>query len=478
MSSESSKPDSQKPDSQKSPIASRRSLLQNGARIAGVALAAQAVVAQSPDQFGAPAVVRGAQAGRRFKGFVRTGNQYSVEDLRLLDIHPRQMVIRTEASAPCYTMVIRGLGGTPSMPGAPAFGGAPAAANAPTPVPTIENHCSVGIVEAVGSDVRRAKPGDRVLIGVTSQCGQCYHCLRGRADWCQFTFGISTFPPIAERLDGTKVNNALGIGGLSDLNVVWEEYTCPVFTNLPAAQLALLGDTVASGFAAGMCLMQIEPGSDVAVLGAGALGLGAVQAARVMGASQIIAIEPVRHRRELALKLGATAVLDPAAEGEGLVEKVREMCKGTTDNYFAGGRTWSKTRGADNRGADFTIEAVGRTGDLPKVEPPPDPSGIKPMQQAWDLTRTGGSLVYLGFGQAGNVSFPASQFANRGRNVFSGQQGGLNMMRDLPRFVRLAEEGKLDLKSMVTSTWPLEKTRDALQVLSDRTEMCPVVVFS
>jgi S-(hydroxymethyl)glutathione dehydrogenase/alcohol dehydrogenase len=273
------------------------------------------------------------------------------------------------------------------------------------------------------------------------------------------------------------VNNALGIGGLSDLNVVWEEYTCPVFTDLPAAQLALLGDTVASGFAAGMSLMQIEPGSNVVVLGAGAVGLGAVQAARVMGAAQVIAVEPVRHRRDLALKLGATSVLDPTAEGEGLVEKIRDMCKGQTDRYFAGGRTWSRTRGADNRGADFTIEAVGRTGDLPKVEPPPDPSGIKPMQQAWELTRTGGSLVYLGFGQPGTVSFPATQFANRGRNVYSGQQGGLNMMRDLPRFVRLAEEGKLDLKSMVTSTWPLEKTRDALQVLSDRTAMCPVVVF-
>jgi S-(hydroxymethyl)glutathione dehydrogenase/alcohol dehydrogenase len=100
------------------------------------------------------------------------------------------------------------------------------------------------------------------------------------------------------------------------------------------------------------------------------------------------------------------------------------------------------------------------------------------MQQAWQMTHRGGSLIYLGFGQPGNVSYPASQLANNGRTLISGQQGGLNMMRDLPRFVRLIERGQLDLKTLVTSTWPLERTREAFQVLSDRTEMCPVVVFS
>jgi S-(hydroxymethyl)glutathione dehydrogenase/alcohol dehydrogenase len=270
----------------------------------------------------------------------------------------------------------------------------------------------------------------------------------------------------------------LGIGGLSELNVVFEEYTCPVFTSVPPAELSLLGDTAATGVAAAMCLMRVEPGSDVAVLGAGALGMTAIQAARIVGAGQVIAIEPIKHRRDLSLKLGATTVLDPNQEGNNLVERVRELCKGPTDRLFAGGRSWSTGRGADTRGADFTIEAVGRCGDRPKVEQPPDPTGILPMQQAWQMTHRGGSLIYLGFGQPGNVSYPASQLANNGRTLISGQQGGLNMMRDLPRFVRLIERGQLDLKTLVTSTWPLERTREAFQVLSDRTEMCPVVVFS
>jgi len=460
----------------------------------------------------APAVLRGAQTGRRFKAALGGARNIAVEELQLLAIQDKHVVVRTEASAPCYTMVIGGIGGTPSVTPGPNAGGGPGGAGGPGggapgtggrgggapggaagapgagrgagpggaggPGAGIANHTFVGIVETVGSAVRRVQPGDRVIVGVTSYCGVCYQCLRGRADMCQFTFGIQGFPPFAQRADGTQVGAQLGIGGLSEINVVLEEYTCPVFTDLPAAQLALLGDTAATGFASPMCLFQVDPGSNVVVLGAGAIGSSAIQGARVMGAGQIIAVEPIRQRRDLALRLGATTALDPNAEGDGLIEKIRDLCKGPTDRLYAGGRGWDTMRRSDNRGADFTIEAVGRCGDKPKVEQPPDPSGILPMQQAWQMTCRGGSLVYLGFGQVGNVSYAASAFANNGRNVYAGQQGGLNMMRDLPRFVRLMERGQLDLKPLVTSTWSLDQIKDALQVLSDRTEMCPVVLFS
>jgi S-(hydroxymethyl)glutathione dehydrogenase/alcohol dehydrogenase len=455
---------------------SRRQVLKGSAAALGgasVLIGEGGLMAQEP---AAPAVLTGTQVGRRFRALLGNAATGAVEELRITGLGDTHVLVRTEASAPCYTMVMNGIGGTPSnpRPSAPAN-----AAPAAPPPPSIANHTFVGIVEAIGPHVRRVRPGDRVIVGVTSYCGVCYQCLHGRADMCQFTFAIPSFPPFAERADGTRVGAALGIGGLSELNVVLQEYTCPIFTDLPPAELSLLGDTAATGIASAMCLIRVEPGGDVVVLGAGAIGMSAIQAARVMGAGQIIAVDPIRHRRELALKLGATAVLDPNAEGDGLVNTIRELCKGPTDRLTAGGRGWATgPRQGDNRGADFTIEAVGRCGDRPAVEQPPDPTGILPMQQAWQLTRRGGSLVYLGFGQLGNVSYPASAFANNGRNVFAGQQGGLNMMRDLPRFVKLVERGELDLKALVTSTWRLDQVRQALQVLSDRTEMCPVVVFS
>jgi S-(hydroxymethyl)glutathione dehydrogenase/alcohol dehydrogenase len=403
--------------------------------------------------------VFGAGAGRKFRAFIRYKTGTSIEELRLLPIQPREVVIRTEASGVCYTIVGQSLGTTNAVR------------------PSIPNHSGFGVVEEIGPQVKRVQVGDRVIIPGTPQCGECYECLQGRSDWCQF---LATNParPMAEMSDGTPVFEGGALGGLSELMVVSEEYCCPVFTDLPAVQLTMLGDTVGTGLAAWINLARVEPGSDVVVLGAGPVGLGAIQSARIMGAAQIIVVEPIKVRRDLALKLGATMVMDPNVEGKGLVEKIRELCKGPTDRRFAGGRAWGNDLFAVPRGPDFTIEAVGGETFPPKMEAGPDPTGVLPLQQAWEFTRGGGHIVTLGFGQKGDVSFPAMLFANRGRTVHSGQQGGLNMLRDLPRYVTLVEKGLIDLKSIVTDTYPLDRTREAIQAVADRTTIGAVITFS
>jgi S-(hydroxymethyl)glutathione dehydrogenase/alcohol dehydrogenase len=428
---------------------SRRGLLKSAAA-GGFALSPQSSTAQAQ---------RPSASGRPFRAFVRRGTGTSVEELRLLPIQPREVVVRTEASGVCYTIVGQVLG-----------------TNNVTR-PQIPNHSGMGVVEEVGPLVKRVQVGDRVVIPGTPQCGQCYHCLQGRSDWCQF---LSTNPPhpIAEMADGTAVFEGAALGGLSEIMVVTEEYCCPVFTNLPASELTMLGDTVGTGLAAGMNLAPIEPGSDVVVLGCGPVGLGAVQAARIKGAGQIIAVEPIKSRRDVALQLGATTVLDPNVEKNNLVERIREHCKGKTDRRFAGGRAWGDDLFAVARGPDFTIEAVGGDVFPPKVEVGPDPTGILPLQQAWEFTRAGGHIVTLGFAQRGNVSFPASSFANRGRTIHAGQQGGLNMLRDIPRFVTLMEKGVIDMKPIVTATYPLERTREAVQAVADRIIVAAVITFS
>jgi S-(hydroxymethyl)glutathione dehydrogenase/alcohol dehydrogenase len=302
-------------------------------------------------------------------------------------------------------------------------------------------------------------------------------CLQGRSDWCQF-LGTNPAHPVAEMADGTPVFEDAAIGGLSELMVVDEVYCCPVFTEVPAAELTMLGDTVGTGLAAAHNLVPMQPGWDVVVLGCGPVGLGAVQSARIAAAGQIIAVEPIRTRREVALKVGATLALDPNAEGAGLVEKIRELCKGKTDRRFAGGRAWGQELFAVPRGADLAIEAVGGDSFPPKAEVGPDPSGILPLQQSLEVTRGGGHIVTLGFGQKGNVSFNAIAFANRGRTFHSGQQGGLNMLRDLPRYVRLIEKGVIDMKSIVTATYPLDRAGEAAQAVADRTTVAAVVTFS
>jgi S-(hydroxymethyl)glutathione dehydrogenase / alcohol dehydrogenase len=442
---------------------SRRNILKTGAAaLGGGALLSGSAAAQNSQ---APAVLTGAQTGRTFRGLVRHTTTLDVQELRLLPIDPRQVVIRSLAVAPCYTIVRGALGTNPIRRA------------------EVPNHCGLGVVEAVGPLVKRVQVGDRVVVAGTSQCGQCYQCLHGSPDFCQFTFfsmpqGVETFPPFAEMRDGIKVYAQAGIGGISEVMTAFEEYCVPVFTDVPSAELTLLGDQLASGFAAGHARMQFEPGSDVVVFGAGPVGIGAIQAARVMGAGQVIAIDPIRYRREFAMKMGATIALDPNAEGDGIVERVRELCKGPNDRRFAGGSSWGRAgNSVMARGADFVVEAAGLQAFPPKVEAQPDPTNVKTVQQAWDCTRMGGHVMLMGF-TIQPVSFPGTSLALLGRTIHPGQQGGLNVMRDLPRYVKLIEKGKIDAKSMITKRYTLDQGRESVQDTADRTIITGVIEFS
>jgi len=259
---------------------------------------------------------------------------------------------------------------------------------------------------------------------------------------------------------------------------VFEEYCVPVYTDLPSAELTLLGDQLASGFAAGHSYLRFEAGSDVAVFGAGPVGLGAVQAGRVAGAGQVIVVEPVRYRRDLALTVGATTVLDPIAEGDGIVERIRDLCKGPTGRRFAGAKSWVRSpASAMARGADFVVEAAGVQVFPPKVEAQPDPTNVRTVRQAWDSTCMGGHVMLMGLTRQ-EVSFPGTSLALLGRHIHPGQQGGLHVMRDIPRFVKLIERGLINAKAMITKKYTLAEAKQAYQDTADRTIITGVIEFS
>jgi S-(hydroxymethyl)glutathione dehydrogenase / alcohol dehydrogenase len=449
----------------KRPVSRRHMLRAGAAALGGGAAYLTGAGTAGAENGQAPAVITGSQTGRTFRGLVRHSDTLDVQELRLLPIDPRQVVIRSQAVAPCYT-IVRGALGTNAVRRA-----------------EVPNHCGFGVVEAVGASVKRVQVGDRVVVAGTSQCGQCYQCLHGRPDYCQFTFfsnspGVEPFPPFAEMRDGTRVYAQAGIGGMSEIMTAFEEYCVPVFTDLPAAELTLLGDQLASGFAAGHADMRFEPGCDVVVFGAGPVGLGAVQAGRVTGAGRVIAIDPIKYRREFAVKMGATLALDPVAEGDGLVERIRELCKGPNDRRFAGGVSWGRAGNAVMaRGADFVVEAAGLQAFPPKVEVQPDPTNVKTVQQAWECTRMGGHVMLMGF-TVQAVSFPGTSLALLGRTIHPGQQGGLHVMRDIPRYVKLIEKGVLDAKSAITRRYTLDQSRQAIQDTADRTIINGVIEFA
>ena len=450
---------------------SRRSLLKTGLAAAGataIGVSAEAAFdsAQAKAQSQGPALV----TGRRFRGWISRGTgrgRTTLEDLTLRPISGRQVVVRTEATNLCYsnTGAVLGLG--------PNFGGRLGT------MALIQGHGGVGVVDAVGPDVRRVQVGDRVCVSGTPQCGACYQCLRGRADMCQFLGrqGPDDLVPIADMRDGTAVYANSHIGGLAELMVTFEEWVVPVFTKATAADLGMVCSCVAvAGLGAttshGVAL--VEPGSIVAVVGCGPLGLSGVQGAKISGASTIIAIDPVRARRELAMKVGATHLLDPNVEGDKLVERVRELSRGPNNRLWAGGRDSGGLLGG--AGADFVLEAAGADQAPPKVEVGPDPTGILPLRQAYEMCAPGGHIVTTSLPR-GNLTLPAVLFTIGGRTHHAGQAGGASPMRDIPRFVEMLDKGQYNARALATSVVPIEQMLQAYEDVVYRTTVTAIMNY-
>jgi S-(hydroxymethyl)glutathione dehydrogenase / alcohol dehydrogenase len=501
---------------------SRRGLIKLGIAAAGGAVLVPGGVLQddamSAGAAGDTALTQGRSAAvvtaRRFRGWVSRGTgpgRTTLQDLTLRPITGRQVVVRTEATNLCYSNVGAVLGiqpgppitppasatppGTPPespagapRPAAPAAGAPSATApNAAAPaggggfgrlsqMALVQGHGGVGVVEAVGPDVRRVQVGDRVCVSGTPQCGACYQCLRGRADMCQFLGrqGPDDLVVMAEMRDGTPVYNNSHIGGLAELMVTFEEWVVPVFTKASAVELGMVCSCVSvAGLGATTSRMAvIEPGSIVAVVGCGPLGLSAIQGARISGASTIIAIDPIRVRRELAMKVGATHALDPNVEGDRLVERVRQLSSGPNNRLWAGGRDSGGLLGG--AGADFVVEAAGADTVRPKLEAGPDPTGILPLRQAYEMTAPGGHIVTTSLPR-GTLSLPAVLFTIGGRTHHAGQAGGASPMRDIPRFVALLDSGQFNAKALATTVVPLEGMREAYEQVAYRTTVTAIM---
>ena len=333
---------------------------------------------------------------------------------------PGEVVIRTSAALACVTDFIQLSGG-----------GALAE-------PHIRGHAGVGVVEAVGTGVTRVTVGARVLVPTRPQCGECFWCVRGQAEHCELT--TRPGPAVAVRSDGSALRGSARVGSFAELMKVNQAQVLPVpAAAVPDDELVTLGCGAGGGLGAALCVAAIEPGSSVLVLGAGVFGLSAVQGARIAGAGRVIAVDPIPARRKLALALGATHALEPAP---GLAAEVRALTGG--------------------RGADTVLECVG---SAPAVE------------TAFELTRIGGDLVVGSFAQRSDrVTLPLNDLALRGKRLLSCQYGGVNILRDLPRFIGLVEGGQFDARSLITSTCSLDGLGNALARQGGHQELGVIVV--
>src|SRR6185503_11902461 len=203
----------------RSPGFSRRRLLKQGAAAAaaGAAIGTAGASGASAAQGQAPAVI----TGRTFRAWVSRGTgpkRTTLQDVKLRPVTGRMVVVRTEATNLCYSNVGVVLGiqaAPPSGAAAPtnaaAVGGTLAGTDS---MALIQGHGGIGVVEAVGPEVRRVQVGDRVCVSGTPQCGACYRCVRGRSDMCQFlsAIGADDLVEIGDLSDGTPVFENSHIG--------------------------------------------------------------------------------------------------------------------------------------------------------------------------------------------------------------------------------------------------------------------------
>ena len=348
--------------------------------------------------------------------------EYALEEVELLPLGPTDVRVRTIAALACITDVhARRNGKSPGLA-----------------KPHIRGHAAIGEVVEVGPRVRRTEVGDRVVVVSRPQCGTCWWCLHDQPYECATT---AVAPPdVARRANGELLKSSARVGSYAEEMRLAEATVVPVRdTTLSDDELLMLSCGATTGFGAAFHTVPVRPGQTVVVLGAGIIGLSIMQAPRVAGAENVVAVEPLAHRREYALGMYATHVARDAKEAQ---ELLADLTQG--------------------RGADIAFEAVGTPAAL---------------QEAFTLTRRGGDVVGTGLGSWDDtLVLPFNQMTLRSKRLSGCQFGSTNITRDIPDYVRQIELGRLEVKSLIGERFPLDRINEALDALEEYRTLGAIIV--
>ena len=293
----------------------------------------------------------------------------------------------------------------------------------PQPAPFVPGHEGAGEIMEVGEGVTGLSAGDRVLVCWLPACGSCAACKRGQTHLCLAGF-MNAGTPNFRRADGDVFGFA-GTGTFAEEVVVDAGCAVPIPDDVPFEIAALIGCGVTTGLGAAINTARVEAGSSVAVIGCGGVGISAIQGARVQGAAQIVAVDPVASRREAALRFGATEALSPDELAD------------------------AKQRITAGEGFDYVFEVVGKSATT---------------RAAYDTTRRGGTLCVVGAG-AMDDQFQLNMFELffDEKRILPSMYGGGDVLRSYERAVALWRAGRIDLESMITHRVQLAEINEALE---------------
>ncbi|MET4898899.1 Zn-dependent alcohol dehydrogenase [Sphingomonadaceae bacterium jetA1] len=333
------------------------------------------------------------------------GRGFTVMDIAIDQPKGREVLVEVKASGLCHTDL------TVSE------------ADFGLPFPAVLGHEVAGIVLQVGPEVTDIGIGDHVVACLIQFCGRCIACLDGRTFECTNPGATLRAPDALPRLSGQDgpIFQFVGIGGFAEQVLVHENQLAVVNKTIPFPQAAVLGCGTVTGAGAVINSAQVRPRDSVAVFGTGGVGLNAINAARLSGASVIVAVDLVDAKLERAKRFGATHVVNA----------------GTTDPVEA-------IRAITGAGVDFAFEVIG----LPATQ-----------QQAIEATRAGGTTILVGMGKPGaSITLPTSmEMLFEHKTVKPVSMGSTHLKRDIPYYADMYVEGRLLLDEIVTQEIALDE---------------------
>ena len=305
-------------------------------------------------------------------------------------------------------------------------------------LPAVYGHEAAGRITKIGQGVTGLSLDDAVVVTLIRACGTCPACAEGRPTICSTPRAGAG--PLSDST-GTPLEQAMYSGAFAEKVVVDQSQVVVIPQNMPRDAASLLSCGVITGVGAVVNAAGLRAGQDVVVIGAGGVGLNAIQGARIAGARRIVAVDMSEEKLEIAKEFGAT---------DGVLAKDK--------------KPFVKAMRAMGRGADAVIVTVG---------------AIPAYDDAPRYLAPGGKVIMVGMPHSGALAeYEPVVLAAIGQGMIGSKMGDAVIKRDIPWMVDLYQQGRLKLDELISGSWPLEQINEAIADTKTGAAKRNVIVFN
>ena len=348
------------------------------------------------------------------------GAPLKIEEIELRAPETGEVEVTIDAVAICHSDISFWEGG---------FGGS---------LPAVYGHEGAGRVTAVGNAVQGFEVGDNVAVTLIRACGHCNSCGGGKPTICETPYDGTKGP--LTTTEGAPVFQGLATGAFAEKVVVDQSQIVKIPTDMAKDVASLLSCGVITGVGAAVNAAGIRPGQDVVVIGAGGVGLNAIQGGRIAGARRIVAVDMNADKLEAAKEFGAT------------------------DGVLASeGKPWNAVKKRLGRGADVVLVTVG-------------------VAAVYDMAPryigNGGKVIMVGMPHFGETAkYSPLIMADVGQGIVGSKMGDVVIKRDIPWMVDLYQQGRLKLDELISGRWSLEQINEAIADTKSGAARRNVIIF-